>query len=291
MDLIKATDAHMVRKKFGLPRGSHFYPSEASVKFTDLHGIERVEGSCLRQQYYRITGEGASSGTDPYSQWIFALGSGVEQILIEQWKQMGIWVANSVRFYDKEHNISGELDAVLIDPENGQLFGVEVKSFYGYYAKKSICGDKKNEGRPKGSQLLQCLIYVDLCKKLGIIDYFKMIYYARDSADRAEFDINISVQADGKRYPSINGVIDYRFEIDDIYIRYAELETYLENKQLPPRDFSIKYSGELVEKLNAIGEIAKTNYEKWKKSPAKNPIGDWQCKYCSFSEHCWKENE
>lgn len=286
-NLIAATDNHMTRTQFCLPRGLHFYPSEASAKWVDHHGIHRVAGQCLRQSWYRITGNIGASTPDAYSEWIFALGKAVEEILVEQWKQMGIWVANNVKFYDTERNLSGELDVVLSEPD-GTLFGAEIKSFYGYNATKDIMGNKSAIGKPKTSQLLQCLVYVDLCKRLNIIQYFKMVYYARDSASRKEFDIGLLQDGEFLR-PTINNVIDYRFTMEDIYDRYEELAEYVRTNQTPPRDFDLVWDADKVNQRYAIGEVAETKFQKWQKKPTQNPIGDWQCRYCGYTQHCWNK--
>jgi Holliday junction resolvase-like predicted endonuclease len=284
-NLIENTDAFMCRKQFSLPRGVHLYPSEASVSYTDIHGLPRVIGQCARQTYYRLTGQPSSGSYDAYMQWIFALGKAVEEILVEQWKQMGIWVANNVRFYDVNRNISGELDVILKEPD-GTLFFVEVKSFASYQATKHICGNKSVKGKPKDNQLLQALIYADLCKELNLIQYGKMIYYARDSGQRREFNISLT-NDNGLKRPVVEGTVDYRFTMEDIYERYALLQSYVNSKQLPPRDYELEWGTEKVEIRNGLGEIAKTNYEKWKKSPVKYPIGDWNCKRCPWLLTCY----
>lgn len=288
-NLVEHTDAHMTRVQFGLPRMKSFYPSEASAVYTDSHGIKRVSGGCLRKSWYRLSGQYKADKNDAYSEWIFALGKAVEEILVEQWKQMGIWVNNNVKFYVPDKNISGELDTVLREPD-GTLFGVEVKSFAGYQATKSIMGNKSTKGKPKDSQLMQCLIYVDLCSQLGIIDYFKMIYYARDSGARREFNITLTQDGEHKR-PTVDGVVDFRFTMQDIYDRYAQLKQFASSDAPPPRDFEIVWDKDTVEMRNSIGEIAKTTYEKWKRNPQANPIGDWQCRWCSFNKVCYNNKD
>ena len=284
-NLIKATDEWMCRKQFHLPRNKSFYPSEASVKWTDMHGIERTAGACMRAVWYRLTGKGISSGTSPYSEWIFALGKAVEEILVEQWKQMGILVANNVKFFDPERNISGEVDVVLKDPNTGKIFVGEVKSFYSYAATKQICGNAQQVGQPKTSQLLQALIYTDLGRKLNLFDYVKLVYYARDSANRAEFDITL-FDNKGDLYPVINGLTDHRFHMENIYERYSELAWHINKNIMPAQDYQSVWSSERVEQMNSINEVAKTTYAKWKKNPKSNPIGDWMCSYCNFFKQC-----
>jgi len=284
-NLIEATDQHMVRPKVHLPRNKYFYPSESSVRWIDSNNIPRVSGSCLRASYYRVTGE-RGLPTDPYSEWIFRLGKKVEEILVEEWKQMGIWVTNNAKFYDQDHRVSGEIDVVLVEPDTNTLFGVECKSFYGYYATKEICGSRNQAPRPKTAHLLQTLIYTDLCKRHGILDYFKLIYYARDSAKRSEFNIDI-IEDNGLKRPTINGVMDYRFTVDEIYDRFEELNTYINNNQLPPADFELRWDANKVQTFFDLGEVSKTAFQDFQKNPEKNPVGDWQCRYCAFKNHCW----
>ena len=286
--LIAKTDEHMTRRRVHFPRNNCFYPSEASVTYIDQHGMKRVEGTCLRQAYWRVNGE-KGSAPNVHSEWIFALGKSAENILIEQWKQMGIWVDNNIKFFDEKHNVSGEIDALLIEPETGRLYAAECKTFYGYYATKEICGSAKQEGRPKTSHLMQLLIYIDIGKRYNLLEYGKLIYYARDSAKRAEFDIDI-IDDNGLKRPTINGVIDYRFTIEEIFDRFDELGSFIKNKEIPPRDYQWKWNDEKIEKLKLLGEISKTAYENWQKNPSRNFLGDWNCAYCPFLEKCNKTN-
>jgi len=292
-----------------MPRKPAYYPSEASVVWKDHSGQQRTSGTCLRAAWFRVTGYAEKQGTvlhsDPYSEWIFALGKHVEIILVEQWKQMGIWVANNVEFYDAEHNISGEVDCIIRHSATGELIGTEEKSFYGYNATKQICGNKSTVPSPKTSQLLQTLIYVDQFRDRMFIDqgqekkieYFKMVYYARDSASRNEFDISLIEDAsDPSRgilhRPLINGIADSRFHLEDIYDRYSLLDQYVKAGEIPPPDYEPVWSPEKVYARQALGEVAKTTFEKWQKKPKQNPIGDWQCQaYCKYRNICWKDGK
>jgi hypothetical protein len=277
VNLIECTDAHMTRSVISRPRKPSFYPSEASAVWKDGAGVTRTAGGCLRASWFRYTGQADPSkvlSPDAYTQWIFALGKAVEQILVEQWKQMGIWVGNNIQFYDEARNISGEIDVLLRDPQTRELYIGEAKSFYGYQATKQVCGNKSTKAEPKTSQMMQALVYVDQFKDL--VSYAKLIYYARDSAERNEFDITL-VEKDGAHWPCIDGMIDTRFTMENIYARFAELSDYIRAGVMPPPDYEMRWSPEKVEQRHLLGEIAKTTYEKWKKSPKSNPIGDWMC--------------
>jgi CRISPR/Cas system-associated exonuclease Cas4 (RecB family) len=283
-DLIKATDEHMTRKQLGFPRPIHYYPSEASVVYINNLGEKQVSGTCLRQIYFKLKGS-PRADTTPYTEWIFALGKAVEQILVEQYKQMGIWVDNNVKFYWQEYNISGEVDCIIRDPIDNCMIPLEIKSFYGYQATKDLCGNAKKIGRPKTSQMLQLCVYLKYLK--DIFPYGKMIYYARDSAKRAEFNIELKEESQNKTSVYVNGVKDNRFYVENILNRYVELNQYITLDTMPPADYTIQYSDEKIEKLYELEEIGEATYKNWKKG--KEKIGDWQCNYCPFSGICWGE--
>ncbi len=164
------------------------------------------------------------------------------------------------------------------------------KSFYGYYATKEIMGNRQGPGRPKTSQLLQTLIYLYECKHL--FPFGKMIYYARDSGERKEFTIELQHEAlpEGKviSRPVIDGLVDYRFNVEDIYSRYRQLSEYVMNSIMPQNDYEISWSAEKIEQRKELGEVSKSAYDDWKKGKGK--VGDWQCRYCPYQDFCWDKH-
>jgi CRISPR/Cas system-associated exonuclease Cas4 (RecB family) len=293
-DLFAHTDEFLTRAKFATVREKRFYPSEASVEFINEHGDKEVHGTCLRASYFRLTGQENSTPYDARAEFIFMHGKETENMLVETWKKMGIWVDNNVKFIMPEYNVSGELDALLREPD-GTLYGVEVKSFYGYNAEKEIFGNKSQIGKPKMSQLLQTLIY---CYNFrDRLPYFRMAYFARDSVKRRTFKVELH-QQNGKHYPKIEGQVWYQFSVEDILARYKRLQEYIDKKEIPPNDYELQYPPDKIIDLHSKGKIAKTTFETWEKQqkaiakgkmPA-NPeqIGDWQCSYCAFKNVCWK---
>lgn len=283
-DLFFAMDEHISRPRFTAQRAKHFYPSEASVEVLDEHGDRVVHGGCLRASFFRLTGM-SSLPEEARMQYIFEQGHHVESIITNLAKEMGIWVANSVKFIDLEHNISGELDLVLKEP-SGQQYGGEVKSFYGYYAKSEIFGNRSKVGMPKMSQLLQTLIYCHVFQDR--LPYFRMIYFARDSVDRKTFKIELA-EMDGKLYPQIDGRILTTFTMDDIYERYARLSTAVQMQQAPAADFELQYSAEKINDFHAKGKVSKTAFAKFNAGKLKPDqyIGDWNCRYCKYKNACW----
>lgn len=284
-DLFAAQDEHMTRPKFHTQREQRFYPSEASVEVFDQYGDRVVYGGCMRASYFRLSGQFEGTPYDARTELIFEQGKAVENILIKLWTQMGIWVDNNVKFVDLANNISGELDAILIEP-SGQLYGVEVKSFYGYFAEKEIFGNKSQKGKPKMSQLLQTLIYLNHFEDR--LPYFRMVYFARDSVKRRTFKIELEHEGDIS-YPKVEGEVLRQFSVNDILQRYRVLREHLDNAQIPPNDFELMYSDAKIEDFRKKDKVAKTKYDKWKKGKlaAHEKIGDWQCSYCRYKNVCW----
>lgn len=285
-DLFRATDEYLTRPKFKTEREKRFYPSEASVQCFDQHGDRVTHGGCLRASYFRLSGEFEGSPYEARAEYIFMQGNDVERMLIEQWKRMGILVDNNVKFIDRENNISGELDAILVEPPDGQMYGAEVKSFYGYYAKKELFGNKSQKGFPKMSQLLQTLLYLNHFEDR--LPYFRMVYFARDSVDRRTFKIELEHEKDGT-YPKVEGEVVRSFTIENILDRYKTLQGHLDTNTIPPNDYELVYSDDKIKDYHAKGKVAKTKYDNWKAGKLKKNevIGDWNCVYCRYKTHCW----
>lgn len=181
---------------------------------------------------------------------------------------------------------SGEVYNLEAEPENTYMVGAiathNCKSFAGYNATKDIIGNKHQDGAPKTSQMLQAVVYLYFFRKQ--FPYVKMVYYARDSADRTEYDLTLVEEGPGKTRVAVNGVIDSRFYVENILQRYRQLDQYIQKKEVPPRDYELAYSAEKIEKMWKQNKVAKTTYEAWKKGRAAP--GDWQCRYCNWRKLC-----
>lgn len=285
-NLLKMTESHLARPRLPILRAEALYPTEASVELEpNPDGTPNVIGTCQRAAWYRNKAIGIPAPYSAYTHWIFNMGKSVEISLIELWKQMGIWVDNSIRFYNKEYNISGELDCIVYDPETMKPCLTEIKTYSGYEATKHIVGNKSQQGAPKDEHLLQILVYLALHKH--IFTYGKLIYLDKTSTSgNAEFDIAIVTEGNNT-YPTINGVVNRRFSIEQIFERYKKLAANIANNTLPDRDYEIEYSIEKIQRLYSQKEISKSKYLLWQKGKAKP--GAWQCRYCGFSEQCWNK--
>lgn len=274
------------------------WPSEASVKYEDEYGAV-VKGQCVRAAWYRSMNyptDGCNAGLEMKGE----LGKRAEAGCVDRWKGMGIWVANNVKFYHHDIVASGELDAVVKHEAPGSAvarIGVEVKSFYGYYANKEICGSKRPPvpGRPKEDHFLQSLIYKH--RYLDILDQYRLYYLERGDGHRVEFEVGLEPhgddfkpfwrQIDGPYWAHLRTEKVYApYMMNDILDRYHMLIQHVRNKTLPPRDFEEFWSDEQVEIAWKRGELGKTAYDKWKKNPQSHRLGHWRCGYCRFGETC-----
>jgi len=285
--LVEMTDQHMCRPLFQAPRPNYFYPSEAGIEWTDPHGELRLEGACPRAVFFRLTNGVKKAPTNPYSEWIFALGKAVEIILVEQWKQMGIWEGSNIKYFDEEHSISGELDCLVRDSKSGELICAELKSIYGYNATRDVIkGTRTIVPKPKVANLLQLLLYVDFFKDK--VSYGKLVYYARDSAARREYDVTIREDSStGLKYPVVDGVVDPRFTVNDIYKRYEMITECVKRNELPSLHYEKIWDDAKIQHRFKIGEVSKTAMETYTKKGT--PIGDWNCSYCAYEKVCWGE--
>jgi len=284
-------DNHVTRLRFEPDRNMKtLYPSEASVQYHDKHGDLVTTGGCLRASYFRVTGDFEKIGHSAYTQWIFAMGNAVEQILVQQAKEAGIWVDNNVKFYDKETNISGEIDLIISEPPTGVITIAEIKSFYGYYAGRELFGNKTIKAQPRYYQMLQLLVYLSIFKDQ--FPYGRMAYMARDDIRRKSFKIGIHQEGENG-YPVIDGEVLRLFTVNDIMDRYKKLQGYIDRKEVPPADYELQYSDAKIndfrpKKLGGKDKISKTKYEAWQKGKLKphEYVGDFQCGYCSYRKIC-----
>ena len=288
--------------KLKVQRFPAFYPSSASC-ISKADG-QTVVGSCIRQLWYRYKGYPESNPPTLYSQWIFASGNIWEEYLIEKLKEMGLWLANSVRFNNLELFMSGEIDILIKGPKYNPITGtgkwiVENKTYGGqnYTMKKDLLGSRDQNPKPKDANLLQSFIYLLTFKEQA--DTVVLNYIDRSCSgpeNNKEFHITIHEEGDDL-FPLITttnfygqdyAYVDRRISLNAIKERFADLIEYLKNDDLPLPEFQHKYTDEQVEEKYSLGLIVKTKYEAWTKNHDKFPIGDWNCSniYCSFSDLC-----
>jgi hypothetical protein len=285
-DLFDFLDKHVTRLRFR-PNVSntHLYPSEASVQYYDECGDLTTVGGCLRASYFRVVGGFEKLSNDAKSEWTFKLGKAVEEVLVKQVIESGIWVDNNVKFYNEEYNISGEIDLLIAEPPTGVIVPCEIKSAHGYFAKRDIFGNTRVKGHPKFNQLCQLLVY--LYEFRDQFPYGRMVYFFRDDMARKSF--KISLHQEGEIiYPVIDGEVFKLFTINDILARYKQVQDYINRGVVPPADYELQYPDAKIHDFASKekGKISKSKYEKWQKGQIKY-LGNWECSYCKWKGVCY----
>lgn len=296
-DVIKVADNYFTRNAPQAIQKVNRWPTESRVVLGE--GNESyVIGKCARATFYSKKQIPESNPPDARSHWIFKMGNAVEDAFKEAWKGSGILIHSNYKFYDPDTNISGEIDAMLQDPVTKELVGIEVKSFYGEWAAKEICGgwnwksrsaEVTLEGLPKTDHFLQALIYLEYWQSDKVthkIPYWKLVYLGRDHCARRDFDIYLHHEGN-KTYPKIithvfnkkNELqrlerVIYDYSMEDIHTHSQTPYVYLEKNILPPRDYQYYYTDDYAKFMFDTNNLSKTKYDKHLKG---DKTGDWQC--------------
>jgi hypothetical protein len=291
-----------VLRELGLRRSRPgLHPSSASVQYEDETGKSIVLGTCLRSAWYAATGVPKSNPRTAYLAHTGDLGKWDEEGLIRRWKEMGLWVGNNIKFYRQDLAISGEMDAVLRNPETKGLVGVEVKTIYGYNADKLVFGTSYKRkssipGVPKDNQYLQAVTYA--WEYRDQFEEYRMFYLERGNGHRVEFIVGCEEREDGthqcywEQVPGDwwgyfqEGRVYQPYTIEDVYDRYRKLLLAIRSGTKPNAEFPHILPEEVVEEQYAKGELGKTKYTNYKKNPTLNPVTSWQCDYCFHKDKC-----
>ena len=288
MDLIKKVDSYLETPRAVSPPRYHrgYHPSAASCLIKNEYDEDEVVGKCLRNSYWSHKSVEKSNPMNSRGVRICSVGSMVERWETDKYKEMGIWRGNNVKFFDKDHGISGEVDAFVWDEQMKSLVGIEIKTGYGYMFQSKVIGkpDRNLKGEPKLDHLMQVMLYMKYFKDIPL---FKMVYIDRGNAARVEFNITIDkdsggVNVDGKRFCE-------RLTIPSILHRYEELGKCLEDGVLPERDYQLQYSKEHLQFLYDSNRMTKTDSKVFERT-GNVERGDWRCSYCDYKDYCWKED-
>ena len=259
-------------------KGYH-HPSSASCIIKNEYGEDTIVGRCLRDVYWQHRSIKATNPMTARGRRICAVGKMVEKFEVDQYKEMGIWRGNNVKFINPAYNISGEADCIIWNAEAKKMHGVEIKSGYDYKFRSEVIGSPTRPGKPKYEHLLQTMFYVDYFKIP-----FNIVYIDRGNAARAEYEITLNT--DGT--PNIDGKkLNIGLSLPRCVARFKELESHLKDGTVPRRDFQLRYSKERVEELNNSRRLRKKQSEEFDKNKDLD-MGDWQCSYCSYKDYCWK---
>jgi len=295
----------------GIRKSVFFHPSSASVEVSSPIG-RKVIGSCLREQYYRVTDEPTTSvGEVDYS--ISAMiGDKISELVVElidtHGFKMGLQrLAVEHSFFDPRINVSGRCDIIAWDYNSNEPVGLEIKSVGEYKASKTI-------EEPAEEHVMQAVLYLDyyrtfmpkdnaLPKKWYIwyvsrTENYQIKSKKHNSPLTMLWDYYVTLDDEGipTVHTSTKNIKMAHLAVKNIHARYHQLSDFINNKLLPPRDFDIKYSEEKITTLHQLGLLTRKAdveaVDKWlakgaQKDKLKVEMGDFECKLCPWKEECW----
>ena len=165
-------------------------------------------------------------------------------------------------------------------------------------------------GQPRDSHLMQLGIYQWWYGNPNNFDPGVLVYGARDTGRFAEYLVTVEhVEELGEDYifyqgnaPCQTEKVNSGISMQTIMRNYKLILDSLEKQEIPPRDFYLSYTEEMIDALYEAGELNKTDtaqYEKRKKQIEEGktrlvkPVekGDWQCRLCEYQAYCYKEDD
>tara|TARA_R100000988_G_C3995898_1_gene165708 strand:+ start:655 stop:1779 length:1125 start_codon:yes stop_codon:yes gene_type:complete len=310
-------------------------PTGASALMKNERGEEVLVGKCLRQVWYSKKRVPRTNPANDNSQFIFMMGNMAEEGLQDAWRKAGVLLEENAKIRaniaknpetDDEIMLSGEVDAIVrmahdevvdgiprtvIDPS--KAIGIEVKSKWGYGAKKVMQGSRDStyeHGFPQIEHLMQTALYLHTRKAFEDfhnveIPYFVICYISRDNGLHKSFRIELSEGYEGRIIvkdmngneikPKVEKSLDWGVQarpieltIDMMRERYLQQIENLKSDTPPPREFDLRYSDEKAERKFNAGELSKTKFNEHGKKPLAE-IGDWNCSYCDWKGVCYPQ--
>jgi len=295
------------------------WPSESSAVVAD--GI--TVGECGRSLFYKILGQKYTEDKSMRLRTICDAGLMYENSFIEQTKKIpGMYLTEQSRigFVIPESTnavkVSGKADLIVND--NGKIVMIEIKTVAGYKA-DSIFGDKSGAPLPAANNLMQAMLYkhkanTELIDGLKVEEVY-LAYINRGDGSTMFFKIDIDsegfaiitpVQSNGIVLPTIHTVqiesfddllnksttassinaryAECRININNIFKKFDDIYTYARSSILPPKDFSLVYTNEEIEKAYKCGRFSKIKYNLYTKG--KEVCSDMKCSWCSYKTKC-----
>jgi len=260
----------------------------------------KPNGSCLRQQWFEKTSQDKTNHSSANIILAQDLGNYWENWFINELRILDLLVDNQILATDRKNLVKGFVD-VLTRNKAGELELGEIKTYDGsnYFKSQSILGTKSKAPEPMLSHLLQIFRYLLIYEKQVVAGN---IYYIDKSCSawykNYQFRVTIFEHKNVK-YPQVECIWydEYYNKIYDnisdlnIYKAEQDLLKHIKDSTIPLPSYIPLYNEEQVEDKYANNLIDKTSYEKYKKDPVKNYLGDYQCSYCSYRYLCLQLNE
>lgn len=250
-------------------------------------------GACLRQVWLDKTNQPKTNALSLRARMAAFSGNWWEDWFIDQLKQIHIYEDSSIIASDPSRLMKGFIDVSFTNPKTKKTELIEVKTYDGsnYYGSQSILGTKSLAPSPRMSHLLQAFRYLLVYK--DEVEAINLCYIDRACGDwykYKQFRITL-IEVGDNLCPFIetNWNSSYHsftlVDVTEAGIDQAELSLidHLSSNRIPVKEYTEAYSTTQVNEKFLDGDIAKYLYERWNKDPDNNPIGDFQCKFCAFS--------
>lgn len=330
---INHVSEYISRPRMGNEKAPTLWPSEASAILENEYNEQVNIGRCRRSIFFRYLKASykyyekyshyselvkeiktKEISPDKYTQFIWAQGNLYEDYLLENAKKSGVYIADQTQVYIPDHNVSGKIDIVVLDPSDASYRIVEAKSVYGFNASRVLGtpAERRNGqmGVPKASYLMQLGLYQHwYANKRDNFSDGLLVCGARDTGKYGEFGVTVEYNEETEQNhiyyyqnnPYPGDKVDSKISIENILGQYDYVQNCLDSGVIPDRDFILKYDDEKIETLYQRGLLNKSEtqrYEKRKSQIENNSSrinkqiekGDWQCSYCSFKSVCYNSS-
>ena len=250
-------------------------------------------GACLRSVWLDKTHQPKTNSISLKARMAAFSGNWWEDWFIDQLKQINVYEDSQFIASDPSRLMKGLVDVSFTNPKTNQLELIEVKTYDGsnYIGSQAILGTKAKAPKPRMSHLLQSFRYLMIYR--DDVAAINLCYIDRACGDwykYKQFRITLT-EVNGKLCPFIetswnNEYYSYtEIDVTTSGIDAAELSLiqHLGENRIPMKEFQEEYSSTEINEKFLDGEIAKYLYDRWVKDPENNPIGDYQCKFCAFS--------
>ncbi|NIN69123.1 MAG: hypothetical protein GTO63_31435 [Anaerolineae bacterium] len=262
-------------------RNDQVYASDASVELVIGDEVE-VTGTCLRKQFYRISGT-PKSDPDTSIGVKAAFGGLIHDWVSTIFRAGGYRVKEEVPVWIEEYKMSGRIDGIVTPPhiDSDAQVGLEVKTVDGYMGCRGTINPTRDHPLyPRLYHLAQTIVYASEMAKQGILQW-EILYVDRGGSGhrthevRYEDDDTIWVNGEPSSITPAK-----------IFERWASLWTYVEDGVLPPRDYAIQYDEERLLKMADAGKLSKADAAKVQKGKMIDK-GDFNCRVCEWRTRCW----
>lgn len=292
------------------------WPSESLANVGDF-----AVGECRRALFYKIIGIPYTDKISVRVKRIGEIGSRIEDILINKFKEKNMYVSSQDRIeFEMPNTInkvkhSGKLDVIIND--DNVIRGIEIKSISGFKVDK-VFGSKNGMPLPSANNLMQAMNYKYHAMNSEIngvnVEEIYLMYVDRGSETTMYFKVDLDsegwpiitpITMEGyvldtiklKDVPSYDDLLrhstvatstqstlaELRINVNDIFDKFDSTYSYVREEILPPCDYSMIYSSEELEKQLHCGRLSKIKYNKHKKG---DTCGDMRCSFCNYRTKC-----